>query len=179
MAEVQRGNDKAVFRQGFVETLGTGQVAAGPGAAMEVDDHWEWTFALGLVEPRCQPRVAVAEVLDIFGREFTSVIRHVHSLPGFALLYRRLRNRSRLDTVLALRKAGKKACSAGSRTAAVTRRFRNYNRNLYGYSPVAASAAKSAAESTVKVAAASAARSIAAFGRPMIYPTCTRTISCE
>ena len=82
MAEVQRGNDKAVSRQGFVETLGAGQVAAGPRATMEVDDRRERAVALGLVEPRYQPRVAVAEILDIFGREFMSVIRHIHSLPG-------------------------------------------------------------------------------------------------
>src|SRR5271165_4485138 len=82
MAEVQRGNDKAVFRQGFVEALGAGQVATGPGAPMEVDDRRERAVALGLVEPRYQPGVAVAEILDIFDREFMSVIRHVHSLPG-------------------------------------------------------------------------------------------------
>src|SRR5438270_6503242 len=82
MTEIQRGYDKAVFRQGFIETLGTGQVAAGPGAAMEVDDRRERTVALRLVEPRNQPRVAMAEIFDIFGREFVSVIWHVHSLPG-------------------------------------------------------------------------------------------------
>ena len=49
---------------------------------MEVDDRRERTVALRLVEPRDQPRVAMAEILDIFGREFVSVIRHVHSLPG-------------------------------------------------------------------------------------------------
>jgi hypothetical protein len=49
---------------------------------MEVDDRRERTVALGLVEPRVKPRVAVAEILDIFGREFVRVIRHVRSLPG-------------------------------------------------------------------------------------------------
>src|SRR5712672_3348446 len=82
MTEIQRGDDKAIFRQGFIETLRTGQVPASPGAAMEVDDRRERTVALRLVEPRDQPRVAMAEVFDIFGREFVSGIRHVHSLPG-------------------------------------------------------------------------------------------------
>ena len=82
MTEIQRGDNKPVSRQRFIEPLGAGQVPAGPGAAMEVDDRRERSLALRLVEPRNQPRVAVAEIFDIFGREFVSVIRHVHSLPG-------------------------------------------------------------------------------------------------
>src|SRR2546421_3634518 len=82
MTEIQRGDDKPVSRQGFIEPVGAGQLPAGPGAAMEVNERRERTVALRLVEPRDQPRVAVAEILDIFGREFASVIRHVHSLPG-------------------------------------------------------------------------------------------------
>jgi hypothetical protein len=39
-------------------------------------------IALGLIEPCSQPRVSVAEIFDIFGREFMGVIRHLHSLPG-------------------------------------------------------------------------------------------------
>src|SRR5690349_17979107 len=73
MAEIQRGDDKAVFRQSFVETLSAGQIPAGPGAAMEVDDRRERTVALRLVEPRDQAGVAMAEILDIFSREFLRV----------------------------------------------------------------------------------------------------------
>src|SRR5215471_6584471 len=82
MTEVQRGDDKAVLRQSLIKALGTRQIAARPGAAVQVEDRRERAVALRLVEARDQPRVAVAQIFDIFGREFMSVIRHVHSLPG-------------------------------------------------------------------------------------------------
>src|SRR6516164_1373837 len=82
VAEVQRGDDEPAFRQGLVEALGTGQIAAVPSAAMEVDHGRKRAIALWLVEPCDQRLVAVAQILDIFGREF--VIRHVTPFPGCA-----------------------------------------------------------------------------------------------
>jgi len=84
MAEVQRGHDKSIFGQGLIEPLGAGQVAAIPGAAMEVDHRWKRPVALRFIKPGNQRLVAVPEIFDIFRCEFVG--RHHHSLVGVVVL---------------------------------------------------------------------------------------------
>ena len=80
VAEVQRRDHKPVLGQRLVETLGTGQIAAVPGSAVEVDHRRKWAVALRPVKSRDQRLVAMAQIFDILGREF--IIRHVTPFPG-------------------------------------------------------------------------------------------------
>jgi len=53
----------------------------------------------------------MAEIFDIFGREFVSVIRHVHSLPGLRCCFGDSQIEADYRTLLALRRAGKAQAS--------------------------------------------------------------------
>src|SRR5207302_7536296 len=54
VAEIQRGDEKAVLRQCLVETLCPGQIATGPGATVKIHDCRERALALGLIKARGQ-----------------------------------------------------------------------------------------------------------------------------
>src|SRR6266481_4984536 len=62
VAEIQRGDDEAVLRQRFIEALSARQIAAGPGAAVKVDDGRKRAVALRLIEPRDQRLVAMTQI---------------------------------------------------------------------------------------------------------------------
>lgn len=69
MTEIQRGSGDACFGKDFVTGLAIGQVALVPSAGMQIEHCREGAGTDRAKQPQHHRAVAMAEILNIFGRQ--------------------------------------------------------------------------------------------------------------